>query len=212
MTLLPLYDPPAGLSDFDAIPGQRLAWRRFLVLQFHARIESLALTFGPTGSTIPTIRRRPSPRTPTPRNPTPVECCERHADRDAITGRIKRVSCASAPSRVLAFDGGGGWMDPRSTFPATSARCFGASGGRARSSRRKGSGRSPAIATSQDRIGRRHKTAHPATTHTINGTRQALRTVIALQSRPETTKATAAKPAAAPTAARRKASAKTKTK
>jgi hypothetical protein len=45
MSLLSLYDPPARMSDFDAIPGQRLAWHRFLVEQFSAQIDGLAQTF-----------------------------------------------------------------------------------------------------------------------------------------------------------------------
>jgi hypothetical protein len=46
MSLLPLYDPPARMTDFDLIPGQRLAWHRFLVEQFQAQIDGLAGTFG----------------------------------------------------------------------------------------------------------------------------------------------------------------------
>jgi hypothetical protein len=46
MGIVPLYDPPARLNDFDAIPGQRLAWHRFLVEQFKAQIDGLAGTFG----------------------------------------------------------------------------------------------------------------------------------------------------------------------
>jgi hypothetical protein len=46
MSLLFLYDPPARMNDFDAIPGQRLAWHQFLVEQFKAQIDGLADTFG----------------------------------------------------------------------------------------------------------------------------------------------------------------------
>jgi hypothetical protein len=33
MGLLSLYDPPARMVDFDAIPGQRRKWHDFLVEQ-----------------------------------------------------------------------------------------------------------------------------------------------------------------------------------
>jgi hypothetical protein len=39
MSLLALYDPPARLTDFDAIKGQRLAWHQFMVEQFAAQID-----------------------------------------------------------------------------------------------------------------------------------------------------------------------------
>jgi len=38
--LLPHYDPPARMSDFDAIPGQRRKWHEFLVEQFQSQINA----------------------------------------------------------------------------------------------------------------------------------------------------------------------------
>ena len=40
MALLPRFDPPAFLSDFDAIPGQRDAWHEFVSRVFDAAIAS----------------------------------------------------------------------------------------------------------------------------------------------------------------------------
>jgi hypothetical protein len=39
MGLLTTYDPPARMSDFDAIPGQRDAWHRFVQESFDQNIE-----------------------------------------------------------------------------------------------------------------------------------------------------------------------------
>jgi hypothetical protein len=38
MSLLQLYDPPARMTDFDLIRGQRLKWHQFLVEQFTSQI------------------------------------------------------------------------------------------------------------------------------------------------------------------------------
>lgn len=40
MALLQAYDPPARMTDFDAIPGQREAWHRFVLEAFEASIQS----------------------------------------------------------------------------------------------------------------------------------------------------------------------------
>ena len=39
MGLLQAYDPPARMSDFDAIPGQREAWHQFVLESFNSNIE-----------------------------------------------------------------------------------------------------------------------------------------------------------------------------
>ncbi len=40
MALLQAYDPPARMDDFDAIPGQRDAWHRFVLEAFDASIKT----------------------------------------------------------------------------------------------------------------------------------------------------------------------------
>jgi hypothetical protein len=40
MALLQAYDPPARMADFDAIPGQRDAWHRFVLEAFTASIQT----------------------------------------------------------------------------------------------------------------------------------------------------------------------------
>lgn len=40
MALLQAYDPPARMADFDAIPGQRDAWHRFILESFDGSIQS----------------------------------------------------------------------------------------------------------------------------------------------------------------------------
>jgi hypothetical protein len=40
MPLLPRFDPPAFLSDFDDIPGQRDAWHEFVSRAFDAAISN----------------------------------------------------------------------------------------------------------------------------------------------------------------------------
>lgn len=44
MSLLPLYDPPARMTDFDHIPGQRQKWHEFLVEQFQTQIRGVQKT------------------------------------------------------------------------------------------------------------------------------------------------------------------------
>jgi hypothetical protein len=41
MGLLEAYDPPARLTDFDLIPGQRDAWHRFVLESFRGNIDSV---------------------------------------------------------------------------------------------------------------------------------------------------------------------------
>ncbi|MFM0336859.1 hypothetical protein [Paraburkholderia fungorum] len=40
MALLQVYDPPAWMADFDAIPGQRDAWHRFVLESFESSIQT----------------------------------------------------------------------------------------------------------------------------------------------------------------------------
>src|ERR1700753_549148 len=40
MALLRRFDPPAYMSDFDGIPGQRDAWHEFVSASFDASIKS----------------------------------------------------------------------------------------------------------------------------------------------------------------------------
>jgi hypothetical protein len=40
MALLEAYEPPARMSDFDLIPGQREAWHRFVLEAFDASVQS----------------------------------------------------------------------------------------------------------------------------------------------------------------------------
>jgi hypothetical protein len=47
MGVLERFDPPAYLSDFDGIPGQRLAWHRFLMACFDQAIASEQTVLGP---------------------------------------------------------------------------------------------------------------------------------------------------------------------
>lgn len=43
------FDPPAFMTDFDRIEGQREAWHRFVSLCFHTEIETLRGTIGSRG-------------------------------------------------------------------------------------------------------------------------------------------------------------------
>jgi hypothetical protein len=51
MGLLITYDPPARMSDFDAIPGQRDAWHRFVQESFNANIKAVRKSLQPLKGT-----------------------------------------------------------------------------------------------------------------------------------------------------------------
>ena len=174
MGLLTTYDPPARMSDFDAIPGQRDAWHRFVQESFDQNIEAVrkqlprvkrgamatpqfysATTLDPGGALVEQaviwnafpkelLRRygrdralaiadtlwplsayeydwRYDPDVPAetgvdqPGVNLPdtyfyrplVEYCEWHMDRDAVSGRISRVSFTSEPPEYwMALFGG----------------------------------------------------------------------------------------------------------
>jgi hypothetical protein len=160
MALLTSYAPPARMSDFDAIPGQRDAWHRFVLESFKANIGAVAdqlrpikgkpqfysaVLYDPGGPVVEQavvwnafpkelLRRygrdralviadslwplsayeydwRYDPNVPAdtgvgrPDVTFPdtyfyrplVEYCEWHVDRDAASGRIRRVSFTSEP-------------------------------------------------------------------------------------------------------------------
>ncbi len=50
MALLSQYDPPAHLSDFDAIPGQREAWHRYVQATMSGAVDSVTQVDGQPGS------------------------------------------------------------------------------------------------------------------------------------------------------------------
>src|SRR6516165_6261927 len=49
MSLLPLYDPPARMTDFDSIGGQRQKWHEFLVEQFQQQIGGVRAMLAKAG-------------------------------------------------------------------------------------------------------------------------------------------------------------------
>src|SRR5277367_5690701 len=46
VTTIPQFDPPAGLTEFDAIPDQHTAWDEFIALSFQRNIEYLEAALG----------------------------------------------------------------------------------------------------------------------------------------------------------------------
>ena len=55
MALLKAYDPPANMTDFDAIPGQREQWHRFVLESFNGSIATeLEVLKRATGKDYPT--------------------------------------------------------------------------------------------------------------------------------------------------------------